>query len=222
MAEIIRRNPNHQREAFARLLEKHPNHQSEAGKIGGKLGGALGGRLTGPRTIWKALEWKRDHPEESRAILKKAQAAGNKWVREHPEEVAEFGRKGAKVLHAMVASGAVRRNFAFRGKSLWHGEGSNRHFHRSSEEMTRCEELCTSIGRRFLHPNLYYKGVELDWVVAIEPEKFEQNNPMTWNQVIEYHPVIRTWKGEVNRQDYQSKRIGQIRSRGIACEVRFI
>ncbi len=222
MAGILKRDPNHQRDAFAKLLEKHPNHQSEAGRIGGKIGGAIGGRMTGPITILKALKWKEEHPEESKAILKKAQEAGNRWVREHPTEVSEYGRKGAKVLHSLVASGMVKRNFAFRGKFQWHDEGPYRHFHRSSEEMTRCKELYVSIGRQFLHPNLYFKGIELDWVVSTEPAKFDEHDPMTWNQVIEYHPVIRTWKGETNRQDYQSRRTGQIRSRGIWCEVRFI
>lgn len=222
MAEMLKSNPNHQKEAFAKLLQMHPNHQSEAGRIGGKLGGAISGKVTGPRTIWKAQEWKNKHPEESLRILKKAQEAGNQWVREHPEEASEIARKGATALRELIESGKVRRNFAFRGKFLWHDKGSYRHFHRPLEEMNRCKELYESIGNQVLHPNLYFKGIELDWVVSNDPERLDGDNPLTWNQVIEYHPVIRTWKGETSRQDYQRRRIEQIRSRGIECEVRFI
>jgi len=74
----------------------------------------------------------------------------------------------------------------------------------------------------FLHPNLYFKGIELDWVVSGELERFDEDDPLTWNQVIEYHPVIRTWKGEESLQDYQNKRIAQIRNRGIRCEIGFL
>jgi hypothetical protein len=222
MARLLKTSPDHQREAFAKLLEKHPNHQSEAGRIGGKLGGAITGKMTGPRTIWKAIEWKKNHPEEASAILRKFQEAGNRWVREHPEEASEFGRKGARAVHELFASGKVRRNFAFRGKFLWHDEGPSRHFHRSLAEMEKCNELCESIGSILLHPNLYFKGIELDWVVSKVPGRFDKDNPLTWNEVIEYHPVIRTWSGETSRQDYQDKRIDQIRSRGVTCEVRFI
>jgi hypothetical protein len=88
--------------------------------------------------------------------------------------------------------------------------------------MNRCNELCETMDHRFLHPNLYFKGIELDWVVSKDIVRFDENDPTTWNQVIEYHPVIRTWKGEASRQDYQDKRISQIRSREIKCEVRFI
>jgi len=222
MARMLKINPNHQREAFAKLLEKHPNHQSEAGRIGGTLGGAVSGKVTGPRTIWKALEWKKEHPAETLETLKRFQEAGNKWVKEHPKEASEFGRKGAKALHQLIASGKVKRDFAFRGEFLWHDEGRQRHFHRSSAEMDRCKELYETMDHRLLHPNLYYKGIELDWVVSKDIERFDEYAPATWNQVIEYHPVIRTWKGEASRQDYQDKRIGQIQSRGIKCEVRFI
>jgi general stress protein YciG len=222
MARMLKNNPNHQREAFAKLLEKNPNHQSEAGKIGGKLGGPISGKITGPRTIRYALEWKKEHPEESLNILKKAQRAGNKWVREHPEEVTEFARKGAKAVHELIASGRIKGNFAFRGKFLWHDEGSRRHFHRSLAEMNTCNELYRSVGPTSLHPNLYFKGIELDWVVSRDLKRFDRDDPLTWNEVIEYHPVIRTWKGEASKQAYQAKRIEQIRDRGIKCEVRFI
>jgi general stress protein YciG len=222
MARILKSNPNHQREAFAKLLEKNPDHQREAGRIGGKLGGAIVGKLTGPRTIRYALEWRKEHPREAMDILKRAQRAGNEWVREHPEEVSEFARKGGKAINQLIAAGKIKRNFGFRGKFLWHDEGSRRHFHRSLAEMSRCNELYESIGPTSLHPNLYFKGIELDWVVSKDSEEFDKDNPLTWDRVIEYHPVIRTWKGETNRQDYQNKRIEQIRNRGIPCEVLFI
>jgi len=222
MARILKNNPNHQREAFAKLLEKNPNHQSEAGRIGGKLGGPIGGKLTGPRTIRYALEWKAEHSVEATEILKRAQRAGNKWVREHPEEVSEFARKGAKAVHELIAAGKIKRNFAFRGRFLWHDEGSLRHYHRSSAEMTKCNELYESIGPSDLHPNLYFKGIELDWVVSKASGGFVRDDPSTWDEVIEYHPVVRTWKGETSKQAYQAKRTEQIRNRGIVCEVRFI
>ncbi len=114
MARIMRANPNHQKEAFARLLEKNPNHRSEAGKIGGKKGGAIGGRITGPKTIWKALEWQKEHPEERLKILRKFQEAGNKRVREHPKEATEYAEKGDKALRYLVASGKIKRNSEFR------------------------------------------------------------------------------------------------------------
>jgi len=222
MARILKNNPNHQREAFARLLEKNPKHQSEAGRIGGKIGGALGGRLTGPRTIHFALEWKAKHPREARNILKKAQMAANKWVREHPEAASEFGRRGARAVHELMAAGKIKRNFAFRGKFLWHDDGPRRHFHRSLAEMIKCNELYESIGSDNLHPNLYFKGIELDWVVSKDHEGFAKDDPSTWSEIVEYHPVIRTWKGETSRQAYQDRRVKQIRDRGITCEVRFI
>lgn len=222
MARILKNNPNHQREAFAKLLEKNPKHQSEAGRIGGKIGGAKGGKITGPRTIQFALAWKKEHPEESLRILAKFLEAGHKWMREHPQEHSEIGRKGALAVHELIAAGKIRRNFAFRGKFLWHDEGLRRHFHRSLAEMDRCNELCESIGPGNLHPNLYFKGIELDWVVSKNPEAFDRDDPSTWDEVIEYHPVIRTWKGETSRQAYQDKRVEQIRNRGINCEVRFI
>jgi hypothetical protein len=222
MARILKNNPNHQKEAFAKLLEKNPNHQSEAGRIGGKMGGAIGGRLTGPRTIHYALEWKEKHPREAMDILKKAQLAANEWVREHPKEVSEFGRRGGKAVSELMAAGMIKRNFAFRGKFLWHDEGSRRHFHRSSAEMDRCNELYECIGPDNLHPNLYFKGIELDWVVSKSPEGFAGDDPSTWSEVIEYHPVIRTWKGETSKQAYQNGRIEQIRGRGVTCGVRFI
>ena len=222
MARLLNSNPSRQRQAFAKLLEKRPNHQSEAGKIGGKLGGEISGKITGPKTIRKALEWKEAHPQESLDILKKFQEAGNKWTRDHPEEVSEFARRGAQALHELIASGRIKRNFAFRGKFLWHDEGSRRHFHRSSAEMKKCNELYESIGPMLLHPNLYFRGIELGWVVAKDLEGFDEDKPETWNQILEYHPVIRTWKGEASKRDYQDKRIDQIQKRGITCEVRFI
>jgi len=222
MARILKSNPNHQKEAFAKLLERNANHQSEAGRVGGRKGGHFSGRLTGPRTIHYALEWKEKHPREAKEILKRAQLAANKWVREHPGETSEFGRRGARALHQLVAAGKRMRNFAFRGKFLWHDEGSRRHFHRSLAEMNRCGELYESIGPDYLHPNLYFKGIELDWVVSKRREDFAREDPSTWREVIEYHPVIRTWKGETSKQAYQDGRVKQIRDRGIMCEVRFI
>ncbi len=222
MAKILKSNPNHQREAFAKLLEKYPNHQSEAGRLGGKIGGYLGGNITGPKTIWKALEWKKEHPERAWKQFKICQEAGRKWRREHPIEVAGYLRKARKAAIESYASGRAKRNFAFRGKFLWHDEGLQRHFHRSLAEMIKCNELYESIGRLFLHPNLYFKGIELDWAVSKDLERFDKNDPLTWDQVIEYHPVIRTWKGETSRQDYENKRIEQIRSRGIRCDVHFV
>ncbi len=88
--------------------------------------------------------------------------------------------------------------------------------------MKRCNELYHSMGPVFLHPNPYFKGIELDWVVSKDPDSFDDHDPSTWNQVTEYQPVIRTWKGGRSRKDYQDRRIEQIRSRGILCEVRFI
>src|SRR5487761_1014373 len=96
MAKILKSNPNHQREAFAKLLEEFPNHQSEAGRLGGKIGGYLGGNITGPKTIWKALEWKKEHPERAWKQFKICQEAGRKWRREHPIEVAGYLRKARK------------------------------------------------------------------------------------------------------------------------------
>lgn len=222
MARLLKDNPNHQREAFAKLLQKHPGHQSEAGRLGGRVGGGISGRVTGPKTIWKALEWRKGHPEEHLKNMKRFQEAGNKWVREHPREASEFGRRGIKALNDLIASGKVKRSFAFRGNFQWHDEGVQRHFHRSLEEMARCKELYESIGAGLLHPNLYFKGIELDWVVAKDPGAFSKDDPSTWSEVIEYHPVIRTWKGETSVQGYQLKRIEQIRTRGINCGVRFI
>jgi len=222
MARILKKNPNHQKEAFAKLLEKNPNHQSEAGRIGGKMGGAKGGKITGPRTIHYALEWKNKHPDESKKILRKFQEAGKKWMREHPEEVYEIRRKGRMAVIKLTALGIIKRNFAFRGKFLWHDEGARRHFHRSLAEMNRCNELYELIGPEYLHPNLYFKGIELDWVVSKNSKSFAKDNPSTWDEIIEYHPVIRTWKGEASKQAYQEGRIEQIRGRGITCGVRFI
>jgi hypothetical protein len=222
MARLLKSNPTHQKEAFAKLLKKYPNNQSEAGRIGGKLGGVVSGKMTGPGTIRNALEWRKEHPEEFLKILMEFQKAGKKWRREHPAEKSGFGRKGATALHQLMESGTVKRNFTFRGKFMWHDEGSQRHFHRSLAEMNRCNELYESIGAAFLHPNLYFRGIEMDWVVSNDFEGFDKDNPGTWGQVIEYHPVIRTWKGETSKQDYQNKRIEQIRERGTVCEIRFI
>lgn len=66
------------------------------------------------------------------------------------------------------------------------------------------------------------KGIELDWAVAKDPGASTKDDPSTRNQMIEYHPVTRTWKGETNVQSYRLKRMEQIRNRGINCEVRFI
>jgi hypothetical protein len=189
---------------------------------GGKLGGAISGKITGPRTIRNALEWRKEHPQEFLNILRQFQKAGSKWRRDHPEETSETGRKGARALHELIASGKVKRNFVFRGKFVWHDEGPRRHFHRSLSEMKRCKELYESTCPAFLHPNLYFRGIELDRVVSSDLEGFDKDDPKTWDQVIEYHPVVRTWKGETSKQDYQDERIEQIRQPGITCGVRFI
>lgn len=146
------------------------------------------------------------HPRLFRKRQKLAYAAA---IKRHPDLQVRAG-------NANVESGQVF--FAQKGLFSWHGSGAHQHYHRSEKEKNYCKELLSSIGAQCLHPNLRFKGIEIDWVVSKIAESFDALNPKTWAKVIEYHP----WDKKRTLEEYKQRRLHQFRSRGITCRAVFV